>query len=78
VSQPVKSQFGWHIIQVVEHVRRSLPPFEAVRNEITAALIHRRAREVLDGLRARAKVEYHDPAIRALVERERRHGAVRQ
>jgi peptidyl-prolyl cis-trans isomerase C len=78
MSQPVRSQFGWHIIRVDERVQKERPSFESVRRQITAALIHRKAQDVLNGLRSRAKIEYHDPEIKRQVEMERRQGPSRQ
>ena len=34
ISDPVKSQFGWHIIQVEEHRTKTFPPYEQVREQL--------------------------------------------
>ena len=36
VSNPVKSQFGWHIIKLEDKRQRPAPPFDAVKDQIEA------------------------------------------
>ncbi len=71
ISQPVQSQFGWHIIKVEDRRQRGAPPFDAIKDRIIASLVHRRAQAVGQSLREKAQLEYVDPAIRAEVEKER-------
>jgi peptidyl-prolyl cis-trans isomerase C len=70
VSQPVRSQFGWHLIKVEDRRQRGAPPFEQIKDRIMAAMIHRKAQEVAQSLRDKAKLEFLDPAIRAEVEKD--------
>jgi peptidyl-prolyl cis-trans isomerase C len=70
VSLPVKSQFGWHLIKLEDKRQRSAPPFDQIKDRITAALIHRKAQEIGAGLRGAAKVEFVDPDLRAQVDKE--------
>lgn len=70
VSLPVQSQFGWHLIKVEEKRKRSAPPFDKIKDRILASLIHRRAQELGLDLRAKAKLEIVDPALKAEIERE--------
>lgn len=70
MSQPVQSQFGWHIIKVEDRRQRGAPPFDAIKERIMASLIHRRAQELGQALRDKAKFEYIDPALRAEIEKE--------
>lgn len=64
VSQPVQSQFGWHIIKVVDKRDRKPPPFEAVKEQIVAQLMHEKAKQMAEALRSGAKIEYLDPATK--------------
>jgi len=34
ISDPVKTQFGWHIIKVEDKRDRTIPPFEQVKDQI--------------------------------------------
>lgn len=70
VSQPVQSQFGWHIIKVEDRRQRGAPPFDAIKERIIASLVHRRAQELGQALRDKASLEYVDPVLRAEVEKE--------
>ncbi len=68
VSDPVKSQFGWHLIKVEDRRQKPPPSFEEVKDRILASLMHQRAQAVAAKLRADAKVEYLDEAIKKEVE----------
>ncbi len=45
VSQPVETEFGWHVIQLNDKRERSAPPLEEVREEIEAELQTRAVEE---------------------------------
>jgi peptidyl-prolyl cis-trans isomerase C len=70
VSQPVQTQFGWHLIKVEDRRSRGAPPFDAVKDRLVASLVHRKAQEVVAGLRDKAQLEYVDSEIRAQVEQD--------
>jgi peptidyl-prolyl cis-trans isomerase C len=72
VSLPVETQFGWHLIQVLEKRARQAPDFESVKPRIKAALVHHKAQDVVTDLRAKAAIEYIDPAVKAQVEAEKK------
>ena len=61
ISEPVRSRFGIHVIQVLEK-RTDVPPIERQRAQIRQALRERKAEEAYDGwlqeLRDRVYVEY--------------------
>lgn len=71
VSAPVKSQFGWHIVKVEDRRARGAPPFDSIKERIVASMIHRKAQEVAADLRAKAQLEYVDPAIKAQIDQEK-------
>ncbi|NWF84795.1 MAG: peptidylprolyl isomerase [Bryobacteraceae bacterium] len=52
ISQPVKSQFGYHLIQVQE---RTAQPYEGVKAEIEKRLRTEGARKAMESVRANAK-----------------------
>ena len=47
VSEPVKSQFGWHIIKLEEHIPESKMSFENVKTRIIQELKERKTQEIL-------------------------------
>lgn len=56
-SEPVKTQFGYHIIKLEDMRPVKIPPLEEVKGDITRQLQQRRVREAISGLRASAKIE---------------------
>ena len=68
VSAPVQSQFGWHVIKLIDKRNRPAPPFEGVKDRILSGLLQQKAEEVIGGLRKDAKIEYVDEALKKAVE----------
>ncbi len=64
VSDPVQTQFGWHIIRVEEKRDQPLPTFDQVKEAIIAQLVQQKAQEVVTGLRDSAKIEVVDPDLK--------------
>jgi peptidyl-prolyl cis-trans isomerase C len=60
MSEPVESQFGWHVIKVEDVRQKPLPTYESVKDRILAALFQRKAQEVVFGLRGKANIEVVD------------------
>jgi peptidyl-prolyl cis-trans isomerase C len=65
VSEPVKSQFGWHVIKVEDKRTKPLPSFEDVRPQIDQYLIRKAQQDLIVGLRDKAKVERLDKPAEA-------------
>ncbi len=61
VSEPVKTQFGWHIIKVEDRRETSLPPYEQLEPRIRQHLAAQKTREITSSMRKDAKIEYTDP-----------------
>jgi len=74
VSEPFETQFGWHLVRVDERRRRPTPAFEAVKDQMVAAMIHQKAQQVAADLRGKAQIEYIDPQIRRSMQGERPPG----
>jgi peptidyl-prolyl cis-trans isomerase C len=60
VSNPVRTQFGWHVIKLEDRRNRPVPEFEKVRPQIEAFLVRRGQTELIGQLREKAKVERLD------------------
>lgn len=56
-TTPVKTKFGWHIIQVDDSRKVPLPPFENVKEKIKANLQGQQMQKYMDELKKQAKIE---------------------
>jgi len=56
ISDPVKSQFGWHIIKVEEKRTKPVPQFTEVQDQIGNYLTQRAQQTLLLSLREKAKI----------------------
>jgi len=71
ISEPVKSQFGWHVIKVEEKRTKPIPAFEEMREQIDTYLARKAQQDVILRLRQEAKVERLDqPAAPATPEKK--------
>jgi peptidyl-prolyl cis-trans isomerase C len=61
-SEPVKTQFGWHIIKVEDKRKRQIPEFAKVKDQIETFVQRRAQVELVTKLRSEAKVERFDQA----------------
>jgi peptidyl-prolyl cis-trans isomerase C len=64
ISNPVQTQFGWHIIKVEEKRTRPLPTFDQVKDTIVSQLTQQKAKQTLKDLHDAAKIDVKDPEIK--------------
>ena len=60
ISDPVKTQFGWHVIKVEDKRVKPTPTFEQVKPQIDNYVAHRAQAELVEKLRSAAKIERLD------------------
>jgi peptidyl-prolyl cis-trans isomerase C len=56
-TEPVKSQFGWHVIRVDDIREAQLPKMEDVRPQIAQQLQQQKLAKFQEDLRTKAKIE---------------------
>jgi peptidyl-prolyl cis-trans isomerase C len=65
ISEPVKTQFGWHVIKVEEKRTKPAPKFEDVKPQIENFVTRKAQAELVTKLRADAKIERMDKPAKA-------------
>ncbi len=60
VSDPVKSQFGWHIIKVEGKRMKTFPPFDQVKDQAGRYVAQKAQTALITSLREKAKIERFD------------------
>ena len=57
VSAPVQTQFGWHIIKLVDQRNTTFPPFEQVKPRLMQQMQQQTVQKLIADMRAAAKIE---------------------
>jgi peptidyl-prolyl cis-trans isomerase C len=57
LSDPVKSQFGWHVIKVEDKRTRQPPEFDKVKDQLENFVVRRQQSALITKLRAEGKIE---------------------
>ena len=65
ISNPVKSQFGWHVIKLEEKRKKPVPEFDKVKDQIQTYLSRKAQTEYVAKLRETGKVERLDKPAEA-------------
>jgi peptidyl-prolyl cis-trans isomerase C len=67
-EEPVKTQFGYHVILLEDTRAKSAPPLEQVKAQLTQHLQEQSLRKMLDDIKAKAKIEIVQSAAPAPAE----------
>jgi parvulin-like peptidyl-prolyl isomerase len=57
VSEPVKTQFGWHIIKVEDKRKKPVPTFDQVKDQLETFVARKSQSDLVAKLRTTAKIE---------------------
>jgi peptidyl-prolyl cis-trans isomerase C len=57
ISEPVKSQFGWHVIKLEDRRMKPFPSFEDVKAQVAQYVAQKSQSELIMKLREGAKIE---------------------
>ena len=67
-AEPVKSQFGFHVIKLEDKRAKQPPAYEQVSDQLRSVLLRDAYMKVVNDLRAAADVEIEDEALKAMLE----------
>lgn len=65
-KEPVKTQFGFHVIKVEDKRKAPPPEFEQVKDQVKQIVLRDKYMEILKSTKAAAKIEIDDPALKKL------------
>ncbi|HWP25515.1 MAG TPA: peptidylprolyl isomerase [Xanthobacteraceae bacterium] len=60
ISEPVRTQFGWHVLKVEDKRLRQPPQYEQVKEQLRNVVMRKAQAELIGKLRAEAKIERTD------------------
>jgi peptidyl-prolyl cis-trans isomerase C len=67
-EQPVKTQFGWHIIKVEDKRIKQPPSFDQVKDQIRQVVLRDKYFDMVKQTRAAAKIDISDPDLKKQVD----------
>ncbi|MCA3560347.1 MAG: peptidylprolyl isomerase [Aestuariivirga sp.] len=67
-SQPVKTDFGWHIIRLEDRKQGAAQPYDQVKQAIRNVLLRQKVGEVMAKIREKSKVEILDDDLKKYAE----------
>lgn len=62
-KEPVKTEFGWHVIELQEERKAEPPPFEEAKTQLTALVQRQKLAEKLTEMRNTAMVEFNEQIV---------------
>jgi peptidyl-prolyl cis-trans isomerase C len=76
ISDPIKSEFGWHVIKVEDKRTKSAPAFEEVKDQITASLTQAQLKDTVQKLRSSATIDILDPELKKSIDEDAKAAAL--
>jgi peptidyl-prolyl cis-trans isomerase C len=67
-SNPVKTDFGWHIIRLEDRKQGAAQPYDQVKSAIRNVLLRKKVQETMDKIRSASKVEIIDEDLKKYAE----------
>src|SRR6185436_5628323 len=72
ISQPVKTDFGWHIIRVDDRKKGAAQPYDQVKTALKNILLRKKTQERIIALRKASTVELKDPDLAKFADEARK------
>ena len=60
ISEPIKTQFGWHVLKVEDKRTKPVPQFDQVKPQIESYVVRKAQADLVTKLREGAKIERLD------------------
>ena len=67
-KEPVKTQFGFHVIKIEDKRNAPPPAFDQVKDQVRQIVLRDKYMEILKTTKAAAKIEIEDPALKKAYE----------
>ena len=64
ISQPVHTDFGWHVIKLEDRKMGAAQPYDQVKGAIRNVLLRKKVQEIMDSIRVTSKVELVDEDLK--------------
>ena len=68
MSQPVESQFGFHLIYLEDRRLSEAPPLEEVRQQVAQQVLYESYEAAINEIKSGVEIEIDDPDLAAQVE----------
>ncbi len=66
VSKPVKTDYGWHIIKLIDRKKVGMQPFDVVKVGLRNLLLRKRVQQKVADIAKTTKIEFYDPELKKI------------